>query len=98
MKILWKYLKPQRGLIFWALLLAGIAQLLNLTDPVIFGKIIDDYTIHPITTDQHKLTNGVLLWLALAVGIAMLARAASVFRDYITSLAVQKFGMQIFND
>ena len=43
MKILWKYLKPQKWLILVALILAAISQLLNLIDPVIFGKIIDDY-------------------------------------------------------
>ncbi len=98
MKILWKYLRPQRKFVFIALLLAGVAQLLSLTDPIIFGKIIDDYAIHPITTDQNNLTNGVLGWLGLAVAIAMLARVAKAFQDYTTRLAVQKFGMQIFND
>ena len=44
MKILWKYIRPHRSLIFIALLLAAAAQLLNLLDPVIFGIIIDRYT------------------------------------------------------
>ncbi|MCK9326843.1 MAG: hypothetical protein M0P69_15230, partial [Bacteroidales bacterium] len=39
MKLLWKYLKPQRWLILAILLLAGISQLLSLVDPLIFGKI-----------------------------------------------------------
>ncbi len=38
MQILWKYLKPQKKLIFLSLLLAAIAQSLSLYDPVIFGK------------------------------------------------------------
>ena len=36
MKLLWKYLKPHRTLIFFSLLLAAVAQLLSLFDPVIF--------------------------------------------------------------
>jgi len=38
MKILWKYLKPQQWLIVVSLTLAGISQLLNLVDPLIFAK------------------------------------------------------------
>jgi ATP-binding cassette, subfamily B, bacterial len=51
MKILWKYLRPNKGLIILALLLALAAQLLNLIDPIIFGRIIDDYA-----SDRHNLT------------------------------------------
>lgn len=98
MKILWHYLKPQRRLVILSLLLATIAQLLSLTDPIIFGKIIDDYAIKPITTNQRALTTGVLSWLGIAIVVALLARAAKAFQDYTTRLAVQKFGMQIFND
>ena len=98
MKILWKYLKPQKKWVIISLLLAAAAQLLSLVDPIIFGRIIDDYAIKPVTTDQGELTKGVLTWLAIAVGIAMLARVAKAFQDYTTRLAVQKFGMQIFND
>lgn len=47
MIILWKYLKPQKWLIAIALVLAGISQLLNLVDPIIFGMIIDDYAVNP---------------------------------------------------
>jgi ATP-binding cassette, subfamily B, bacterial len=42
MKILWTYLKPYGGLILLSLLLARVAQLLNLVDPIMFGMIIDD--------------------------------------------------------
>jgi ATP-binding cassette subfamily B protein len=98
LKILWKYLKPQQKWVIISLLLAAAAQLLSLVDPIIFGRIIDDYAIKPITNDQGELTKGVLTWLAIAIGIAMLARVAKAFQDYTTRLAVQKFGMQIFND
>ena len=47
MNILWYYLKPHRWLIVLALSLAGVAQLLTLVDPLIFGKIIDDYATNP---------------------------------------------------
>lgn len=98
MWILWKYLKPQKWLILVALVLAGISQLLNLVDPVIFGKIIDDYALNPDNLQENALVAGVLFWLGVAVAVAVLARLAKTFQDYFARLAVQKFGMQIFND
>ncbi len=98
MKLLWKYLKPHSRLIALALILAGVTQLLNLIDPVIFGKIIDDYAGQVGKQSERALVNGVLFWLFVALGIALLARLARSFQEYIMRLAVQKFGMQIFND
>lgn len=98
MSILWHYLKPHRWLIALALLLAGLAQLLTLVDPLIFGKIIDDYGTHPGEKTEKELVNGVFFWLLVAVAIALLARLAKTLQEYVMRLAVQKFGMQIFND
>lgn len=98
MHILWKYLKPHRWLVIASLLLAGLAQVLSLIDPIIFGKIIDDYANNRGTRTARELTNGVVWWLMIAVVVALLARVAKAFQEYTTRLAVQKFGMQIFND
>lgn len=98
MKLLWIYLKPYQWWIFLALVLAGVAQVFNLYDPIIFGKIIDNYTIDPGNMDRDEMVNGVLKLLALAIIIALAAQLASAFKDYVVRLVVQKFGMQIFND
>jgi ATP-binding cassette, subfamily B, bacterial len=98
MHILWKYLKPHSRLVIFALLLAAIAQVLLLIDPIIFGKIIDNYANNRNGRTRDELVKGVLWWLAIAVAVALLARIAKAFQEYITRLAVQKFGMQIFND
>jgi len=98
MRILWKYLKPHKGLILVSLLLAGIAQLLSLVDPLIFGKIIDEYATTPGNRSQDELVRGVLYWLGIALAVALLARIAKAFQEYVTRLAVARFGMQIFND
>ena len=98
MKIIWKYLKPQQWLLVISLTLAGIGQLLSLVDPLIFGKIIDDYAINPGNRTGDELVKGVLFWLGVAIAIALVARAARSFQEYFTRLTVQKFGMQIFND
>jgi ATP-binding cassette subfamily B protein len=98
MQILWRYLKPQRALILFSLLVAGVAQLLSLVDPLIFGKIIDEYAMAPGNRSQDELVRGVLYWLGIALAIALLARIAKAFQEYTTRLAVARFGMQIFND
>jgi ATP-binding cassette subfamily B protein len=98
MKILWTYLNPYRGWILLALLLAGIAQILSLYDPIIFGKIIDQYALNPGNRTEDQLVNAVLFWLIIAVSIALVARLAMAFKDYVMRMVVQKFGMQIFND
>lgn len=98
MKLLWRYLHPHRPLIFLSLLLAALAQALTLVDPLIFGKLIDDYANARGTRTDEELTRGVLGLLGIGVGVAIAARAAKAVQEYFTRLAVQRFGMQIFND
>lgn len=98
MVILWKYLKPYRGLALLALLLAGIAQILALIDPIIFGKLIDEYASNPGTKTDAEKISGVLRLLGIAVGVAVLSNIVKAFQEYQTRLVVQKFGTDIFND
>lgn len=98
MRILWKYLLPYRWIVVLSLFLAAISQVLLLIDPIIFGKIIDDYANNREGKTQNELVNGVLWWMLIALAVALLARVAKAFQEYTTRLAVQKFGMQIFND
>ncbi|MDB5744788.1 MAG: transporter related protein [Polaromonas sp.] len=98
MHILWTYLKPHRALAALALLLAGISQVLALVDPLIFGKIIDDYAIGRAGKTEDELVSGVLSLLGLAVAVAVLSRLAKTLQEYVTRLVVQKFGTQLFND
>jgi len=98
MKMLWSYLRPISGLIVLALVLAGAAQLLSLIDPIIFGRIIDGYARTVPNRPEQELVRGVLFWLCVAVSVALFARLARSFKEYVMRLAVQKFGMQIFND
>lgn len=98
MHILWAYLRPHGWLAALALLLAGISQVLALVDPIIFGKIIDEYAInHGGKTDEERVS-GVLTLLGLAVLVAVLSRLAKALQEYVTRLVVQKFGTRIFND
>src|SRR5690606_19832701 len=65
---------------------------------VIFGKVIDEYALNPVYKQEKELVNGMLVWLAIAVGVVMAARLTKTFQDYVLRLVVQKFGMQVFND
>ena len=98
MHIIWKYIRPLRWWVALSLLLAAVAQILILVDPLIFGIIIDQYALNPDNKPDSALLRGALGWLLVAAAIALLARLAKTFQDYVLAMVVQKFGMQIFND
>ena len=99
MKLLWKYLRQSRSLIYISLLLAAAAQTLNLIDPIIFGEIIDRFTKNSGTySGQTQMVSSVIGWLLLALSIAILSRLFKAFQDYYMRKAVAGFGMSIFND
>jgi ATP-binding cassette subfamily B protein len=98
MDIIWKYIRPLRWWVALSLLLAGLAQILTLVDPLIFGRIIDQYALNPDNKPDTVLVRGALWWLLVAAAVALAARFAKTFQDYVLTLVVQKFGMQVYND
>ncbi len=98
MKILWKYLKPFRGWLALAMGLATVAQVLQLVDPIIFGKIIDQLALNPGKRGEAELIRGALYWLGIAVAIGLGGRVAQALTDYVTRLVVQKFGLAVFDE
>ena len=83
MVLLWKYLRPQRGLAGLALLLAAVSQVLMLVDPIILGWLIDDYANQRDVKSEDELVRGALglLVLAIAVAIASAPRVPCRVRD-----------------
>src|SRR5215210_5578325 len=106
MKILLQYLKPYKWMIVLALLLAAINQVFSMFDPMLIGKLIDQFANHPYHFDaqktlprtQDQFVLGVLGVLGLLVGTAMVSRIAKAFQDYVVNVIVQKFGAKIFTD
>ena len=68
------------------------------SDPIIFGKLIDEVATQRGSRPNDELVRTALLLLALAVGVALASRAARALQDYTVRRVVQRFGTQIFND
>jgi ATP-binding cassette subfamily B protein len=106
MKLLLQYLKPYKWMIGLALLLASINQVFSMFDPMLIGRLIDEFANHPYHFDaakklprtQSEFTWGVMGILGLLVGTAMVSRIAKAFQDYVVNVIVQKFGAKIFTD
>jgi ATP-binding cassette subfamily B protein len=112
MKILLHYLKPYKALVGLAFLFAAINQIFSLFDPMLVGKLIDLFANHPQHFDKNKLLarseneflfgntiyHGLLFFLFLLVGTAMISRIAKAFQDYTVNVVIQKFGASIFTD
>jgi ATP-binding cassette, subfamily B, bacterial len=98
MRILWKYLEPYKWTAILSMFLAAIAQGLSFLDPIIFGKIIDNYAINPGDKTEAELVSGIIWLLLLAIAIAIAARLAKTFQEYVLRMVVQKFGKNVFDD
>ncbi len=113
MKLLLQYLKPYKWLVMLALLLAAINQSFSMLDPYFFGRLLDQYAIHPhntgyfgvdkkfIVTGQRSQSEyfwGVMGMLGILISVAMVSRIAKAFQDYFSNVVVQKFGAKIFTD
>ena len=98
MKTLWRYLRPHTGLMALTLLLAGLAQVLALVDPLIFGRIVDRYVLNQEGRPEGELVRGVLVWLLVAAAVALAARLTAALQDYALRLLTQKIGTEMFDD
>ena len=98
MKRLWKYLKPQGKLVFWALFLATISQVFSMLDPWVGRNLFDKYLTQYTHYKEHEYLKGVMTWLSIGVGVAMVSRIAKNLQDYFVNVAIQKAGAKIFTD
>ncbi|MEO7960027.1 MAG: ABC transporter ATP-binding protein [Ginsengibacter sp.] len=93
-------MKPYKWLIALALGLAAINQVFSMLDPLIFGKMFDKFVVHPHQDDrtQSEFIGGIMKYLGMLIGVAMISRIAKAFQDYFGNVVVQKFGAGIFTD
>ncbi|GAB3911748.1 ABC transporter ATP-binding protein [Mucilaginibacter boryungensis] len=100
MKTLLSYLKNHRWVVLLALVLAALNIGFSLLDPMITGKIVDNYMMPKsgkYYTYEYRL-HGSLILVGLAVGAAMVSRIAKNFQDYFTNIIVQKTGAKMYAD
>ena len=110
MKLLISYIKPYKWLVGLALFLAAVNQVFSLFAPAITGNILDLFVNHPhILPNKSPRTehqfffgtgqyHGLIYFLLLLIGTAMVSRIAKAFQDYFSNVLIQKFGATIFTD
>jgi ATP-binding cassette, subfamily B, bacterial len=100
MKILISYLKRQKKLLAFALILASVNQCFSLCDSIITGKLINNFKEpHGVYGYDYKVfSSAVLYFLLLSVGAAMVSRIAKNFQDYFTNIVIQRTGATMYTD
>lgn len=78
------------------LVLAAINQIFSLLDPLIFGKVIDNYATKFGDYTLQEFFRGVSFLLLLAVGVAFVSRVAKNFQDYFLNNVTQRVGAEIY--
>jgi ATP-binding cassette subfamily B protein len=99
-KILFKYLKPSSKLLWLALLLAAINQSFSLMDPLITGRLVDQMGVNRATYGDNWSAYGkdLLIFLLMAMGVAMVSRIAKNLQDYYTNVVIQRTGAGMYSD
>src|ERR1700740_1977270 len=112
MKILLRYLKPNKWLVGLVLTLAGVNIGFSLVDPILFGKLINLANLHQGNTkppshnfDWDRFFNsfswkypGVWFIVTCSITVAMISRIFKNFQDYFLNVVIQKFGAKVFTD
>ncbi len=98
MDILYSYLRPHWKLIFVALSLAAANQIFSLLDPYIYRLVIDRYATDFKRFTESEYIMGILKFVGMAIGAAMVSRIAKNFQDYFISVITQRVGTQIYTD
>ncbi len=108
MKILFRYLKPHKWLVFLTLTLAAINIGFSLVDPILLGKLINLANSHQSSPEPYSKDRffnafswekpGVWFILVCSISVAMISRIAKNFQDYFLNVVIQKFGARVFTD
>jgi ATP-binding cassette subfamily B protein len=113
MRTLLKYIAPYKWMVALALLLAAINQTFSMLDPYLFGQMLDKFGVHPKEyghyeagkvfvrdgfRSQSDFVWGLMKFLGMLIGVAMVSRIAKAFQDYCGNVIVQRFGATIFTN
>jgi len=95
---LFLYLKKHKSLVVLTFILATINQTFSLFDPILLGKLIDNYATKAGNYTQSEFLKGAGLIFLGMIGVAMVSRIAKAFQDYTTNLIIQKVSTNIYTD
>lgn len=100
MKLLFKYLKKHKGLLFLALVMAALNICFSLSDSVITGKLLQDCGVglSKYKHQEAEFIKAVIFWLCLSLGAAMVSRLTKNFQDYFTNVVIQRTGAEMYTD
>jgi ATP-binding cassette subfamily B protein len=98
MQLLLSYLRPHKGMIVLAIILAVINQVFSLLDPQIFRIIVDKYASHIESIPRAEFIRGVGLLILAFVAVAMISRLAKNFQDYYVNVVSQSVGATMYAD
>jgi ATP-binding cassette subfamily B protein len=98
MRILLDYLKKYKWTVLLALLMTAINQGFSLIDPLITGKIVDNYVVRRDQLTHYQYFHGILTLILLGVGAAFISRVANNFQDYYTITVAQRAGSEMYAD
>jgi len=96
MKLLFQFIRQQKKLLFFALILATINQVFSLLDPQIFRLIVDKYASNVANLSRQEFFSGVILLLLASMGVAFVSRVAKNFQDYYVSIVTQRVGANLY--
>lgn len=98
MQLLLSYLRPHKGMIVLAIILAVINQVFSLLDPQIFRIIVDKYASNIATIPRAEFISGVGLLILAFITVAMISRIAKNFQDYYVNVVSQSVGASMYAD
>lgn len=98
MKLIWRYLREYKKVLFLTLILAVINQVFSLLDPQIFRLLVDNYINKVAEIPQSQFITGVLFLLLMMVLVALISRIAKNFQDYYVNIITQKVGTNLYAD
>ncbi|KLT64354.1 ABC transporter ATP-binding protein [Pedobacter sp. BMA] len=98
MKILLSYLKKHRYMVMLALLMTAINQGFSLVEPLIAGKLVDDFINKRELLSRSEYFSGILTLAGIGVGAALISRIANNFQDFFTINIAQRTGAEMYAD
>ncbi len=101
LKFLWRFLRPDKKVVFGISALLIINNGFSLVEPYLFKLVIDnfltkigDQTAFPTQADFiHGLSILLIIWIA----VAFISRVAKNFQDYFTTMVSDRAGIRVFD-